>query len=177
MDLLPIEIYSSLVDELKIKMNISVRKITPNDQKLIELIAEWYLQEWNIAKTETIQTLTNFSPDSFPFQILMIIDDLAIATGGIYQHVRLLEIEPRFRVYRPWLALVYTIPEYRNLGYGTLLCQEIQTVAKELELKEIFLFTHTAENFYKRLNWQELERLTLNNKDIVVMKKKLDNGM
>ncbi len=156
-------------------MNISFQKITPDDQQLIELIADWYLQEWNIAKVQTIQKLASFPTDSIPLQILMTIDDLAIATGGIYHYVGLLDIESRFRIYRPWLALVYTIPAYRNLGYGALLCLKIQDVAKDLGLKEIFLFTHTAENLYKRLDWQELERLTLNDREIIVMKKKLES--
>lgn len=42
-----------------------------------------------------------------------------------------------------------------------------------VELKDIYLFTHTAESLYKRLAWQQLERLALGGKDIVVMKKEL----
>jgi GNAT superfamily N-acetyltransferase len=158
-------------------MNISFQKVTPYDKKLIDLIADWYLQEWNIPKEQTIQKISSFPVDSIPFQIVMTIDDVPIATGGIYDHVGLLDREPRFRIYRPWLALILTIPEYRNLGYGKLLCEKIQDISKDLGLKEIFLFTHTAESLYKRLNWQELERINLNDRHIVVMKKNLDNKL
>jgi GNAT superfamily N-acetyltransferase len=155
------------------RMNISFHKVTPYDQELIDHIADWYLQEWNIPKEQTIQKISNFSTDSILFQIVMTIDSVPISTGGIYDRVGLLDREPRFRVYSPWLALVFTAPEHRNLGYGTSLCEKLQDVSKELGLKEIFLFTYTSEKLYKRLDWQELERLNLNNKDIVVMKKTL----
>ncbi|PZO36656.1 MAG: hypothetical protein DCF19_20840 [Pseudanabaena frigida] len=69
------------------------------------------------------------------------------------------------------MTLVLTIPKHRNLGYGKLLCKKIQDVSKDLGLKEIFLFTHTAETLYKRLNWQELERLKLNDRYIVIIKR------
>lgn len=156
------------------RMNISFQKVTHYDKELIDLIADWYLQEWNIPKEQTIQKISSFPIDSIPFQIVLTIDGVPIATGGIYDHVGLLDREPRFRVYTPWLALVLTIPEHRNLGYGKLLCEKIQNSSKDLGLKEIFLFTHTAETLYKRLNWQELERLNLNDRYIVVMKKNLD---
>jgi hypothetical protein len=38
-------------------------------------------------------------------------------------------------------------------------------------LEKIYLFTHTSESLYRRLGWQQLERLALGGKDIVVMEK------
>jgi predicted GNAT family acetyltransferase len=69
--------------------------------------------------------------------------------------------------------LVYTLPEYRGRGYGAMLCEEIQGRSKELGTKQLYLFTHTAESLYKRLGWEELERIALKGKDIAVMKKEL----
>jgi len=37
----------------------------------------------------------------------MTIDGLPTATGGVYDHVGLIDREPRFKVYSPWLALVF----------------------------------------------------------------------
>ena len=94
-----------------------------------------------------------------------------IATGGLYNHVGLLDKVPGLKIYKNWLALVYTKPGLRGKGLGALICNHIQDYSKDLGLKEIYLFTHTAENLYKRLAWQQLERLALGGKDIVVMKK------
>lgn len=153
--------------------NIEYRIIRPDDNKNIELIADWYLSEWNIPIQTTIDKTKKLSADNYEFQILMTIDNKPIATGGLYNHVGLLDKEPKLKIYKNWLALVYTTPENRGKGLGALICRHMQTRAKDLGLKEIYLFTHTAENLYKRLEWQQLERLALGGKDIVVMKKEL----
>lgn len=152
---------------------ITFKKVKPNDANLIALIADCYLKEWNISKEITIQKITSFTTEKIPFQVIMYVNDIPIATGGIYTHVSLLDREPKFKVYTPWLALVYTINEYRNKGYGALLCEEIQGLGKAQGLSELFLFTHTAEKLYSKLNWETMERLKVGDKQIIVMKKLL----
>lgn len=153
--------------------DIKYQIITPDDNENISLIADWYLTEWNIPIQTTIEKTKNLSADNYEFQVLMTIDNKPIATGGLYNHVGLLDKEPRLKMYKNWLALVYTKPDNRGKGLGALICSHIQDLSKDLGLKEIYLFTHTAENLYKRLDWQQLERLALGGKDIVVMKKEL----
>ena len=145
--------------------------MAPEDDEQIELIADWYLSEWNIPIQTTIEKTKRLSVDNYEFQILMTLDNKPIATGGLYTQVGLLDKEPRLKIYKNWLALVYTKPGYRGKGFGALLCKFIQNHAKVLGLKDIYLFTHTAENLYKQLGWKQLERIVLGGKDIVVMKK------
>ena len=152
---------------------ISYKKVSSEDTTSINLIADWYLKEWHIPAETTIQKLSTPTSKAIPFQIIMSIDKLPIATGGLYHHVALLDREPKFNIYGPWLALVYTNAENRNKGYGALLCKKIEELAKELKLKEIFLFTHTAESLYTRLGWTAFERITINDRNIVIMKKEL----
>ena len=154
-------------------MDIGFQKITPGDAESISLVADWYWDEWNIDKAATIERLNTFPGVGTPFQFMMTLNGTPIATGGIYHHVGLLDAEPRLKIYQPWLALVYTVPEYRNKGYGAMLCKEIQSQSKTLGLQQMFLFTHTAESLYKRLGWQQLERISLKGKDIAVMKLEL----
>lgn len=153
--------------------DIKYHIIRPNDNENIQLIADWYLSEWNIPIRTTIEKTKKLSVDNNEFQTLMTLDGRPIATGGLYNHVALLEREPRLNIYKNWLALVYTKPEFRRKGLGALICNNIQDHSKDLGLKDIYLFTHTAENLYKQLGWKELERLALGDKDIVVMKKEL----
>lgn len=153
--------------------DIKYQIITPDDNENISLIADWYLTEWNIPIQTTIEKTKNLSADNYEFQVLMTVDNKPIATGGLYNHVGLLDKEPRLKMYKNWLALVYTKPDNRGKGLGALICSHIQDLSKDLGLKEIYLFTHAAENLYKRLDWQQLERLALGGKDIVVMKKEL----
>jgi N-acetylglutamate synthase-like GNAT family acetyltransferase len=152
---------------------IKYQIVNNNDNNTIHLIADWYFLEWNIPKQTTIKKIKNFSADSKQFQVLMTLDNIAVATGGLYNHVGLLDKEPKFRIYKNWLALVYTTPENRKKGLGALICDHIQVQSKKLGIKEIYLFTDTAESLYERLGWHQLERLFLSERQVVVMKKSL----
>lgn len=136
-------------------------------------IAEWYLSEWNIQKETTLEKLKQLPSGNFQFQVMMAVDAVPLATGGLYNHVGILDKIPRLAIHPHWLALVYTIPEYRGQGYGALLCGYIEQHAQSLGLKELALFTHTAENLYRRLGWQQAERIAAGGRDIVVMTKML----
>lgn len=144
--------------------------ILPDDYEQIERIAGWYQSEWNIPEDATHTRTTQLSKERNELQVLMYVNNEPVATGGIYTHVGLLDREPRFKVHKHWLALVYTKTEHRGKGYGAQLCEYLQGYAKEQGLNELYLFTHTAESLYLRLGWQETERLVLGGKEIVVMK-------
>jgi len=151
--------------------DIQYQQIKPDDNEHIALIADWYLSEWSIPVQTTIEKIKKLSVYNHGFQVLMTLNNMPVATGGLYNHVGLLDKVARLKIYKNWLALVYTKPEFRGKGLGALICNQVQDYSKDLGLKEIYLFTHTAENLYKRLAWQQLERLALGGKDIVVMKK------
>lgn len=147
--------------------------IGPQDQTLIELIASWYHQEWKIEPGSTCENIRQISAEQSQFQILMLLDGEPIATGGIYNHVGLLDKMPRLKRHKKWLALVYVIPEFRGKGYGGQLCDFIQQHAQNIGLNNIYLFTHTAERLYVRMGWKVMERLNVNDREIAVMGKKL----
>src|SRR5260221_8134812 len=152
---------------------INFQIIQPGDDNTIKNISEWYFHEWNIPRDKTIQKLKSFNGDNSQFQVLMKINDVPIATGGLYNQVGLHDKEPRFKIYKNWLALIYTTPGNRRQGFGALICNYIENLSKDRGIKEIFLFTDTAEHLYTRLGWYELEKLPLGKRNIVVMKKDL----
>ncbi len=152
---------------------ISYHRIKPEDKAILEQVAEWYLKEWNMTPETTIQRLSHFPTKGIPFHLLMTVDGIPVATGGLAHEVSLMKEEPRLKIYQPWLALVYTTPENQNKGYGTMLCQKIEEMAKELGVKEYYLFTYTAEKLYLKLGWQVMERFVARGKSMVVMKKEL----
>jgi len=157
---------------MQLKM-ILFHLVNADDNEIIELIADWYLCEWNIPKQTTIQKIKSFAGDKVQFQVLMTVDDIPVSTGGLYNHVALLDKEPRFSIYKNWLALVYTMPEKRRQGFGALICNYIQERAKELCVTEMHLFTDTAEQLYTRLGWNKLEQIALGKRNITIMKKRL----
>lgn len=152
---------------------IDFQILQPNDQTAFQLIADWYLSEWKIPRDKTIQRLHTITADNSQFQIFMTLDGTPISTGGLYDHVGLLNKEPRLKIYKKWLALVYTIPDKRHQGYGTLICNYIQDISKEIGLDTIYLFTDTAEQLYKRLGWTEMERVNVGDRNLVIMRKDL----
>jgi GNAT superfamily N-acetyltransferase len=152
---------------------IQFRTLQPADDELIQLIANWYLSEWNIPAVVTIEKIKTLQYGSAQLQALLTIDGQPVATGGLYNQVALVQREPRFGVYKHWLALVFTEPQHRNKGYGALLCNYIQEEARALGLQQICLFTHSAESLYRRLGWEALERVDAGGKNVVVMKLKL----
>lgn len=158
-----------------IMTGINFKIVQPNDTATFQLIADWYLSEWKIPVDKTIQKLQTVTTDASQFQILMSLDGIPISTGGLYNHVGLLDKEPRLKVYKNWLALVYTIPGKRHQGFGKLICKHIQDHSKNLGIDTMYLFTDTAERLYKRLGWTEMERLSMGNRNVVVMNKELLN--
>ncbi len=153
--------------------NIRFEIIPPENITAIERIAQWYLSEWNIASEVSMEKLRQLPSGDHQFQVVMFVDGEPIATGGIYNHVGILDKVPHLNAFKHWLALVYTVPQSRQQGYGALLCKYMEQHALKLGLKELYLFTHTAESLYRRLNWEQTERIAAGGKDIVVMRKKL----
>jgi len=155
------------------KPEVQFRLVSPGDATAHALIAQWYLDEWKIPVPKTTEKLGQFKASGEQFQVLMTVNNVPVATGGLYHHVGLLDREPRFGIHKHWLALVYTVPQNRGRGYGGQLCRYIQDHAKALGLKQMFLFTDTAENLYDRLGWKTKERLELGTRNVVVMEKRL----
>ncbi|SRR6266542_4361177 len=149
--------------------------LKPNDEPTFKLIADWYLTEWKIPLEKTMQRLPDITADPLQFQVLMMLDSVPIGTGGVYNHVGLLDKEPRFAIYRKWLAVLYTIPAQRKKGYGELMCQYIQEHASSIGIDQLHLYTDTAERLYQRIGWSVVERVTVGERNLVIMAKDLQS--
>jgi GNAT superfamily N-acetyltransferase len=69
----------------------------------------------------------------------------------------------------PWLAGVFVSPEHRSQGIGTALVQRAVSEARSLGVQRLHLYTPGAEQFYLRLGWSPVERLTYRGAEVVVM--------
>ena len=154
--------------------NIAYYIVKPDDIKTIELISDWYLKEWNIPAKTTIQQLSALPIEGVPFQVMMALDGLPIATGGLYNHIAQHDHEPHFKINGAWFTLIYTTNENQNRGYGALLCEKIQDLSKRHGLKSIFLFAYTGETLLKQLGWQQIARVSSKKRDIPLMKINLE---
>ena len=60
---------------------------------------------------------------------------------------------------KPWLSSLYVLPEFRNLGIGTLLIKSVIDKSRELGYSRLYLFTaqskeYQLDNFYIRKGWR-----------------------
>lgn len=147
------------------KADISV-EIVRDDPLLIDIISKWYKQEWGTTP-QTVGRLVK------TFQIVALEKGIPVGTAGLYDEVSLLNVYPQFRTYRPWLGMLYVIPEKRLLGIGSLLCSRIEQQARARRNKKIYLYTFTAEQMYRKQAWIEMKRVIYKSRDTVVMYKDL----
>jgi len=141
---------------------------------LIPLIANWYHSEWNIPIETSINGLKEKLNKKIPLQLVVFLDETPVATGGLYEKVRLLDVEPKFKQYGPWLALLYTVPSYRGKGIGAYLCRSLDAQVVKQGLAKYYLYTYTAGRFYVRQGWNILENIVYKSNYTVVMYKDLN---
>ncbi len=154
-------------------MNIELHKLLPGNTGLIHQIADWYLEEWKIPVEKTIRNLEAVTACNDQIQVVLLLNEIPVATGGVYHHVGLLDRVPRLNTHRHWLALVYTIREHRNKGLGAALCRYLEDYYRDQGEASLALFTDTAERLYARLGWEVMERLETGGRNLAVMQKVL----
>ena len=148
-------------------------QLKPSDTKLIDRIADWYLQEWAIPKERTISRLMNHPNDDVLVQLVLKEGNRIIATGGLYNNTGLNIIFPKYKALSPWIAQLYTDKEHRGKGHGTLLLKNLEEYAKGAGITQVYLFTSTAEKLYKKNGYRQIERVKYRGADNVVMEKNL----
>ena len=153
--------------------NLVCKQVLPSDRDLIAQISEWYFKEWQVSKERTTQRLTDQSPDDMHFHLALMEGETPVATGGLYNRVGLLFNQPRFKIYGPWVGLVYTAPEKRKSGFGGEILKEIEVRAAALGITTSYLYTHTAESLYSKKGWKTFETTEHNDHTVVLMKKEL----
>lgn len=152
---------------------ITVRKLKSAEMDLIVKIAKWYFDEWHTPIDKTIHRLANQPNDDVLFQLVLIKENKLVATGGLCNNVNIFHVHPKFKKFKPWVALLYTDEPYRNQGLGKMLLEKIEQCAKETGLTKIYLYTFTAESLYRRSGWRQVERVQYKNHDTVVMEKEI----
>ena len=131
---------------------------------LINIVATWYKREWGTSPSTTAKLVK-------AFQILATENGTPVGTAGLYTETSLLRVYPQYRKYSPWLAMLYVAPEKRCRGIGTLLCNAIEEEARRRNHGTLYLYTFTAEPMYRKLGWNELERVDYKGHDTVIMSK------
>lgn len=151
----------------------SFHLLKEDDKNLIDFIAGCYLEAWNVPIDKTSARLKQIITDADQFQLVMLVDEHPVATGGLYTHVSLQDHVPHFKDLKYWLGMVYTAKPARHKGYGASICLEIERIAAEQGVDTMYLFTDTAEQLYSKLGWGITEKVVMGPRMVTVMQKQL----
>lgn len=152
-------------------MKIKIAHLDPSNEEVIQKIAQWYFEEWDTPIEKTIRRLSNQSGNDILFQLVIVLNQKVVATGGLCNTVNIYNVHPKLQKFRPWIGLLYTQKEYRNKGLGTMLLKEIERNAKEKNLNKLYLYTYTAQSLYGRHGWREIDNVMYKDHDTAVMEK------
>ena len=97
---------------------------------------------------EVITHFSNTKEKAFPITLIALEDEVCLGTVSIFEN----DLKER-GMYKPWLASLYTKPEYRGRGVGQQLVAKTLEVVKELGFKELYLKTEDASDYYRNRGW------------------------
>lgn len=145
-----------------------------NHPHLIEEIANYFYAEWGYLYPErnlkdfkaSISERLNF--DKMPLALVAMDQDKFMGTVCLKEY----DLETRKDI-TPWLAGLYVKEEFRNKGVGTLLIDNIIEVAKKMGIKRLYLYTPTAQDYYKKLNWSIIGQENYCGTNVTIMTKNL----
>jgi putative hydrolase of the HAD superfamily len=138
------------------------------------LVAEWIFNEWghqdpesSLEKTIALYE-TQLNTKTPPIALVGLLDGKPIACSGI--KIRELDLFPQ---YTHWLGSVYVVSEFRNQGIGSVVVELSSQFAAMIGLGELYLYTHSHEDFYNRLGFAQVKCPLYQGRKIVIMKKQL----
>jgi N-acetylglutamate synthase-like GNAT family acetyltransferase len=142
----------------------------------IPAIAGWLFDEWDHLRpgsnvSDVIKRLASrCKAERIPSVHVAEINAMPVGTISLVEY----EMDIRTNL-NPWVTAVYIHPDYRNRGIGSALVRHIETVAIELGVENLYLFTPDKQRMYATLGWKVIENLAYRQMDVSIMAKDLRN--
>lgn len=150
--------------------NILIKYLCEVEDQIPKL-AQLYYNEWASNYKDINQVIDNlkkrFSKTKLPISLVALLDKQVIGA------ICLKDYEIEYENKTPWLASLIVDENYRNLGIGKLLINELIKIAKKLNYEELYLYTDNASEYYSRLNWSYLDNIYNKDKRITIFKKSI----
>ena len=141
----------------------------------VDQLADWHHAQWQSLypdwthKIAHAELLEHVQCRSVPTTFVLTENDVLLGSVSLLE----VDAESLSHVGSPWLASLYVKPEMRGKGYGAQLVNAVMQHAKNISLREIFLFTPEHKTFYQQLGWKELHQTRLNEHNVDVMRYQL----
>lgn len=132
-------------------------------------VTEWgnLYEDWSYAKART-ELRMHGTDGSLP--ATLVLHDNAQVAGSV--SVVYGDCEAR-KDLDPWLASLYVFPEFRGRGYAHHLIERGIRHAAAAAQKELYVFTESAGDLFRRHGFDLLERTCVGSATIEVMRRKL----
>lgn len=69
----------------------------------------------------------------------------------------------------PWLASMYVLAGHRGKGVGSFLLADAMKVLRGNGVSTVYLFTESAEGFFRRHSWARLRAAAANGRAVTIM--------
>lgn len=154
-------------------MEVDLGLLADHDD-IVPVLAHWFLQEWGwITPDFNLQYFEEdlrrrLNRDRLPLTVVAFCNDLPIATTSL-----VLNELPTHLHYLHWLAGVYTLPGYRGRGIGSQLIEFAVGQARQLKVRELYLYTRGSESLYSSLGWVIIEKPMLQGRQVTIMRRAL----
>jgi len=145
-----------------------------NHPDLVEEISRHFYQEWGYLfhdrslKDFKDSIVERLNYDKIPLALVAVDKGRFIGTICLKEY----DMDTRKEL-SPWLAGLYIKDEYRNIGIGKLLIENISNEALKININELYLFTPSAKDYYKKLGWSTVIQEDYRGINVVIMKKRL----
>lgn len=104
---------------------------------------------------DVLKYFSNTKNNAFPITLIALENEMCLGTVSIFEN----DLKAR-GMYKPWLASLYTKPEYRGKGIGQSLINQTIKVVKELGFNTLYLRTEDVSDYYRSRGWTHVESLS-----------------
>jgi GNAT superfamily N-acetyltransferase len=148
---------------------IRIVNVTKNNQRFIEVVADWLWSEWgmenNYAYWKSWVASSTFI-DKIPQTLAAINGDEIVGTVSLWR----CDLQSRQDIF-PWLGGLFVKEDYRLKGIGAELQEYSFRVVNNLGYKEIYMFTE-LNGYFEKFGWNYLENVPDENGKMVKLYRK-----
>ena len=141
---------------------------------LVPTIAAWHWAEWG--HTDPGGSLARWTAGLRRRVGRHVIPTVLVAFAGAEPvgSVALVEYDMSiWRQYSPWLSGMFVVATHRGRGIGSALLAACEAEAAGLGVESLYLYTHSAEDFYRRYGWSVVARDAYGGETVAIMSKPL----
>lgn len=153
-------------------MSIEIEYLADHPE-FVPQTARWYFDEWgykisdNSIERISERLYSKLNRERAPIPIVAIADRKPV--GAAQLKIREMDIYPDRDF---WLGGVYVDFAARRQGVAKLLVQRIEEIAKQLQVRELFLQTENlAGGLYAELGWLPVEQIDYHGLQVLIMRK------